>query len=311
MRLAKNGDNGAHAMQGPRQVAAEKSSLVVMTKVELLAIDIDGTLVAEGDRITAGTCAAVRRAAAAGLKVVLATGRRYRTARAATAPLQLPLPTVCLGGALTKSESGETLRCERFAPTAVAALLQLARNHGLPLLLQRDAHALGGPDFIADARVPWNPETRAYMHANGQVGRVATAPETDAEDVLMIGCFAARERLAGLQAAIAKAHGDAYATVLVESKKSPGWYLETTLGHVNKWHALRELAADVGVAANAVCAVGDSLNDLPMIRGAGFGVAMGNAEPAVQAAADWVTGSNREDGLVALVERLLAQPAAA
>ena len=279
-----------------------------MTTIALLAIDIDGTLVADGDRITPSTRAAVRRAAAAGLKLVLATGRRYRTAQAAAAPLGLPLPTVCLGGALTKSACGKTLRCERFAGDDVAALLRLARDQRLPLLLQRDAHALGGPDFVVDAGVRWNPETRAYMRVNGQVGRVALAPERGVDDVLMIGCFAARERLAELQAAIATAHDDAYATVLVESKKSPGWYLETTLGHVNKWHALRQLAADFGIAASAVCAVGDSLNDLPMIRGAGFGVAMGNAEPAVQAAADWVTGSNREDGLVTLVERLLAQP---
>ena len=278
-----------------------------MTAIALLAIDIDGTLVADGDRITPGTRAAVRRAAAAGLKIVLATGRRYRTARAATAPLDLPLPTVCLGGALTKSEHGKTLRCERFSAGDVATLLRLAREHRLPLLLQRDAHALGGPDFVVDAGVRWNPETRAYMHANGQVGRVALAPERGVGDVLMIGCFATRERLAELQAAIGTAHGDAYATVLVQSKKSPGWYLETTLGHVNKWHALRQLAADLGIPADAVCAVGDSLNDLSMIRGAGFGVAMGNAEPAVQAAADWVTGSNREDGLVALVDRLLAR----
>ena len=52
--------------------------------------------------------------------------------------------------------------------------------------------------------------------------------------------------------------------------------------------------------------MGDALNDLPMIRGAGFGVAMGNADPAVKAAASWTTGRNDEDGLVTLIERLMA-----
>ena len=275
--------------------------------IALLAIDIDGTLVAHGDCVTAETRTAVRRAAAAGLRVALATGRRYRTTRLAIEALQLPLPAVCLGGALTKDGNGETLYDERFQPAQLELLLRLARSHGLPLILQRDAHGNGGPDFVADAGAPWNVEMRAYMQANGDVGHVETAPEqAHHDDVLMIGCFAARAPLAALQAAIAKHHGDAFATVLVESKKTPGWYLETTRAHVNKWYALRRLAADAGVAADAICAVGDSLNDLPMIRGAGFGVAMGNAEPVVQAAADWITGANHEDGLVPLIDRLLA-----
>ena len=276
-------------------------------EIALLAIDIDGTLVAHGDSVTPETCAAVRRANAAGLHIVLATGRRYRTTQVAIEALELPLPAVCLGGALTKDGNGETLYDERFQPEQLAVLLRLARSHRLPLLLQRDAYANGGPDFVADGGTPWNVEMRTYMKANGNVGHVEATPEASGHsDVLMIGCFATRAPLAALQAAIAKHHGDTFATVLVESKKTPGWYLETTLKHVNKWYALRRLAADAGIAADAVCAVGDSLNDLPMIRGAGFGVAMGNAEPTVQAAADWITGSNRDDGLVPLIDRLLA-----
>lgn len=275
--------------------------------IALLAIDIDGTLVAEGDRITAETRAAVRRASAAGIEVVLATGRRYRTTRLAIDALQLPVPAICLSGALVKGRNGETRHRERFLPEQVATLLRLARSRRLPLLLQRDAHAHDGPDFIADAGAPWNSETRDYARANGEAGRVDATPEATAyDDILLVGCFAPRAPLAALQNAIETEHGDAFASVLVESKKTAGWYLETTLRHVNKWHALQRLAADFGIAAEAVCAVGDSMNDLAMIRGAGFGVAMGNAEPEVKAAADWVTASNRQNGLVALVERLLA-----
>ena len=275
--------------------------------IALLAIDIDGTLVVQGDCITAETAAAVRRAHAAGVGIVLATGRRYRTTRLAIDALQLPLPAVCLSGALTKGRDGETLHCERIRPEQVVALLRLARSHRLPLLLQRDAHARGGPDFVADAGVPWNPATRDYLRANRQAGHADAAPEASGyDDVLMVGCFAARGPLAALQGDIAARHGGTFASVLVESKKTPGWYLETTLRHVNKWQALQRLAASLGVPGQAVCAVGDSMNDVAMIRGAGFGVAMGNAPPEVKAAADWVTGSNRDNGLAALVERLLA-----
>ena len=54
-----------------------------------------------------------------------------------------------------------------------------------------------------------------------------------------------------------------------------------------------------------ICAVGDDTNDVPMLRGAGLGVAMGHANTDVLAAADLVTGSDDEDGLAALIEGVL------
>ena len=54
-------------------------------------------------------------------------------------------------------------------------------------------------------------------------------------------------------------------------------------------------------------AFGDAENDIPMLRAAGVGVAMGNADPAVKAAADMVTLSNNEDGIAAALEKLLVE----
>lgn len=54
-----------------------------------------------------------------------------------------------------------------------------------------------------------------------------------------------------------------------------------------------------------IIAIGDDVNDLPMIRNAGLGVAMGNAKPEVKAAAGRVIGKNSEDGLAAFLEELV------
>ncbi len=61
----------------------------------------------------------------------------------------------------------------------------------------------------------------------------------------------------------------------------------------------------VGIEPGQVCAVGDDVNDIPMIRAAGLGVAMGNALPEVKAAADRVAPTQDDDGLVRVVEWLL------
>ncbi len=275
--------------------------------IALLAIDVDGTLVTESNQVLPETREAVHRAFDGGLAIVLATGRRYRTTQGAMGQLGLSLPVVCLGGALTKTAAGETVHSEPFAAGQVDGLLRLARRRGVPLILQRDSDGRGGPDFVVDSSVAWNEETEYYVSVGGEAARPDPAPDrTSYDDILVVGAFGGQEELAGLERDFV-AEG-AFATVLVPSKRTPGWYLETILGHVSKWTGLKRLAALSGIAESAVCAVGDAANDLAMIRGAGFGVAMGNASPDVKEAADWVTGSNDEGGLVPLLKLLAKTP---
>ena len=272
--------------------------------IALLALDVDGTLVTDANEVSPGTRAAVQRAHREGLAVVLATGRRYRTTHRVMEQLGLRLPVVCLGGALVKSDRGETLHSERLSTPQVERLLAVARRHGQALILQRDSAGRGGPDFVVDARPSWNGPTRYYADMGGESGTQDPAPEIAGyDDVLMVGTFGDRDELRRLERDFA-AFGE-FATVLVASQRTPGWYLETILGHVDKWASLRCFAALTGIDDGAICAVGDAANDLPMIRGAAFGVAMGNADPVVKEAADWVTASNQEDGVASLVDRLL------
>ncbi len=269
--------------------------------ISLLALDVDGTLVTDANEVLPETRAAVQRADREGLAVVLATGRRYRTTRRAMDQLGLELPVVCLGGALVKSASGETLHSEPFSSSQVERLLGLARRRGQALVLQRDSDGCGGPDFVIDAKPSWNPPTRYYAQAGDDSGAGNPAPAFD--DVLVLGTFGDMDELRELETDFA-ASGE-FATVLVESKRTPGWYLETILGHVDKWASIRRFAESAGIDEGAICAVGDAANDLPMIRGAAYGVAMANADPVVKQAADWITDSNEENGVGALVDRLL------
>ena len=267
-----------------------------MPPISLLALDVDGTLVTGANKVLPETRAALQRARREGLAVVLATGRRYRTTRRAMDQLGLKLPAVCLGGALVKSEHGETVHSDPFSQLQVRRLLHLARRRGLALVLQRDAEQQGGPDFVIDASPTWNPPTRSYVDLGGGSGIGDPVPERSAfDDILVVGAYGEREELRRLQTDFA-ASGE-FAAVLVASQRTPGWYLETVLGHVDKWAGIRRYARLAGIDEGAICAVGDAANDLPMIVGAAFGVAMGNADAAVKRAADWTTGSNEENGV--------------
>jgi hydroxymethylpyrimidine pyrophosphatase-like HAD family hydrolase len=75
---------------------------------------------------------------------------------------------------------------------------------------------------------------------------------------------------------------------------------------VTKWTGILALAKEWGIRAAEIVAVGDDVNDLPMIREAGLGIAMGNARPEVQAEADVVVGTNDAGGLADVADLVLA-----
>ena len=91
------------------------------------------------------------------------------------------------------------------------------------------------------------------------------------------------------------------------SQQYRGQILEFFAPGSGKWQALRRVADTAGIAPEQIAAVGDDNNDVGMIRGAGFGIAMGNAVAAAKAAADTVVGSNAEAGVVEAIELVLAE----
>jgi hydroxymethylpyrimidine pyrophosphatase-like HAD family hydrolase len=81
--------------------------------------------------------------------------------------------------------------------------------------------------------------------------------------------------------------------------------LAITSADATKERALNLLCGDYGVRAEHVLAVGDSRNDVPMMRWAGVGVAMGNALPEVISAVPYVTAGNNDDGVARAIERFV------
>lgn len=81
------------------------------------------------------------------------------------------------------------------------------------------------------------------------------------------------------------------------------FYLEVIPAAINKGQGLLDTCQALGIAPEQTVAFGDAQNDIPMLRAAGVGVAMGNATEAVKAAADAITASNNEDGIALWLEK--------
>jgi Cof subfamily protein (haloacid dehalogenase superfamily) len=277
-----------------------------LTRIQLLAVDLDGTLVTEYDEISAPTRAALHRLRGAGVELAIATGRRYRKAQGPIVSLGMPVPVVCLGGALVKGEDGCTLHAQVLETSEFRAVTSLFREQGHVAVAQRDSQ-LDGPDFVVDESVPWNAPTRDYFERNEEfAGRAGKLAEQERDDVLVVGAFGGLAELRDLERALQRAYPGVFSAYVMTGFFNQGYYCEVVPSRVSKWAGLQRLAEFLGIPRAGICAVGDERNDLSMISGAGVGVAMGNACEELKRAAEWVTGGNDEDGLVGVVDRILS-----
>ncbi len=283
----------------------------------ILALDVDGTLLDLDGTLRPRTAAAVARAARAGIRPVLCTGRRYRRARPITEQLGLDAPIVCNSGAIVKDPaSHRTLWRTDFDPGLAADVRALFHAHDQPAVVFTDRT----PDD-ADFRVPAFPTGRdpfddfvaknrihaeidhAWAPAVSPAGPGEAGPSGEPWfHVCAIGTY--EEMLAFERSARERIDGRIQTFVLRFSRYL-GTMCEILRVDASKWSALLHLADLWGVSADEICAVGDDANDIPMIRHAGLGVAMGHAAPDVLAAADLVTGRHDEDGVAMLVDEVL------
>jgi Cof subfamily protein (haloacid dehalogenase superfamily) len=278
-----------------------------LVSIRLMALDVDGTLAARGHEVTPATRGALGRARDAGLAIVIATGRRYRSTTRVIEALGFPVPAVCLGGSLVKDAGGETLTAHVFEPEAFQRIAGFLRERGHVVVGQLDGPLTGGSDFVIDGSVFWGRWASLYHERNAGFSQWrAHLTDEPRDDVLVIGTFGERDELFSLAQEIGLALPDRLFVNVVPAFAEGGWYCEIVPAEISKWTGLTQLARKLGIPPDAICAVGDQRNDLPMIREAALGVAMGNAAQEVKEAADLVTGRHDEDGLVALVERILS-----
>jgi hypothetical protein len=246
--------------------------------IKLVALDMDGTLLDGGQDISPENRRWIRRAMEAGVTVCLASGR----GRGSMLPYYERLglsgqPFVAVNG-------GEVWR---------DANRLLSRR---PL-----DRSLNGPlKAIAEAHDTW---FWAYG-LDGYLTKANWDAAFEKETWLKFGYYTEDpEALARVKEALA-------ALGPLEITNSDPNNLEVNPCGVSKAAGLAEVCRELGIRMEDAMAVGDSLNDLAMIRQAGIGVAMGNAQPAVKRAADAVVAGNEEDGVAEAIRRFVFGEAA-
>lgn len=266
--------------------------------IKMIALDLDGTLALDNHQVSPATRDALAELHHDGnVEVVIATGRRYRTTRFVIENLGFDVFAVCNGGALVKAPNQSTLHAEFIDVEDIA---HLARDHGLPIFAQRDAHDLGGVDFVIDSIPTWDEHMHQHQRNNAEWCMAADITAHERE-FMACGTFGDAAVLETFHRELEATHPDTYSVIIVPHLQTETCYCEVSLQHVDKWLGLRKLSEHLSVDATAVCAVGDQLNDMAMIEAAGHGFAMENGHEDLKKVAGRVCGHNAKDGIIDVV----------
>ena len=264
-------------------------------RIRLIAIDLDGTLLGPDHRIAPADARAVADCRAAGVRVLLASGRSFGSMRMYCEQLGLTGPQITLnGGAIVGARDGAA---EAVACLEEADVLALARglcDLGIPFV------AFTPSGLFALPGTPESAELEGYGEPPATVLPDFTRRNLPDPIKLLAFCpDASRDpELAAL------------ANGVTDTVRTSGGFFEFMVPGASKGEALREILRREGIPAEATLAIGDYYNDLSMFAVAGTSVAMGGAPADVRAAADFVTGPCTENGLAQALRRHVLRPTA-
>ncbi len=300
----------------------------------LLALDLDGTVLDPRGQVPPENREAIARAREAGITVVVCTGRGLIECRHILEELGLTAPcprqahrmggaaAVVAGGALiADAATGRTLH--RFAMHAdlASAAVDRVLASGHAALVLKDPTAAGfdyvcvtGPDDH-----PLDPVTRWWFDSmNVRVRMARTLAEDDhPEHTVRVGACGLSGTLADLRRDLLEHFSDRAVIHAFPAVVAPDRAKKTADGqtlHIlelfdrsaHKWSAVTHLASMLGLTPAQIAAIGDEINDVTMIAGAGLGIAMGNAIAPVRQAARRTTRTNAEAGVAYAIDRILA-----
>jgi hypothetical protein len=278
----------------------------VTLPVQLIAVDIDGTLIDSTLDVPAANLEALRRAHEAGVEIVLVTGRRHGFAMPVAEQLGFDFCLISSNGAITRSITGE-LHYAEMLPRSIAHELCLYMQDfsGCTVLTfdkdERGALVVERTDELGANIQRWIDKNRMYIE---EVAPITSALVCDPIQAMFCGTI---ERMRPAEARLQDGKFDGQISVLkTQYEHRDLCILDVLKNGCSKGSALARWAAHLGISSSEVMAIGDNYNDIEMLQFAGFPFLMGNASEDLKQSGWPVTLDNEACGVAAAVDEVLA-----
>ncbi len=263
--------------------------------VRLVAIDLDNTLLRSDLSISPTNRNALERAREAGAVVAIATGRMFQTARLIVSGLGADMPIAAYNGALIRMrDSGDTLCTRPIDPQDGEPVVRFLWDFGVAFQAYFDDELyVPRPTLASDY---YGSKYGALVHVMGDIEEFASRPSLKYLIIEDPG------RIDSVRRALEGVIGPNLRTM-----RSQPELLEIVDSRVSKGRALCHLARHFGIDIAHTMAIGDSENDIDMLREAAIGVAVSGAGRDVQAVADYVVASNDDDGVAEAIHMFVSR----
>jgi HAD-superfamily hydrolase, subfamily IIB len=257
---------------------------------DLIALDVDGTLLTDGHQLLPEVKEAVREAAEGGAEIVLCTGRGPLGALPVLESLELQgTMIVHNGAAAVRSEDRGVLFQYEMDPEPLLAFVQYSREHGIHFDLNTAFEML---------LESMSEEARSMYAHHGVEPVVKSFGGKLPEGLVKMSVFGTMETIDRVQA-----DWEAWPSRLAIIR-SGDLFIDVQHPESSKGNALRRLAEKRGIDRSRILAVGNYYNDVTMLQYAGFGIAMSNSPDPVKKEANAVSEhSNNEGGVAEALRR--------
>lgn len=283
--------------------------------IRLIAIDMDGTLLAPDHTVSERNIQAIRAAKEKGVEVVIATGRSYAEAYGPVGDAVRDLSYVCLNGADVRDESGNIISATYLPESDIAEITTTLENENIHYEL-----------YIDESIYTVNVEEQVQMFINLARSIGQTAPENDIRREVMgrvqqgfirpVDSYDEMIRLQGHEIYkifgvsaqsenLQRANARLQTMPSLAISSSGVQNIEINSINAQKGIAIEEYAKQKGISMKDVMVIGDSFNDVSMMKRAGHSVAMENAPDEIKALCTETTNKSDEDGVAVAIEKAL------
>ena len=273
---------------------------------KLIAIDLDGTLLDDHKEISKENIQLINKLIERDYEVVIATGRRYWSAKELTKTINKPLVILANNGSIVRETKKDRILFEKHLNIEdFRTVVGSGKERNLHPIIHVDNYE-NGYDLIVEMDIENQAYGNYFNKDEKRYKKVQSYLEIEDEKVLAVVYLGSKADMKDFYLDINKNYPNKYNVHIVENIRAAEALLEIMNPLVCKWQSLQEYARERGIKESEIIAISDDNNDFPMIKNASLGIAMKNASKNVKSVADIITEKdNNKSGVAFELKKIL------